>query len=228
MRHPRPADEPAAVRLGTGRGKRQGHRHARRRRYRQPRTRRPARTLGCAAGKPAPDLRRNRPPSRTGQGYRRMLRGRFPRARHVAGQDPRRTAHHAQGALRHHAAPHAARRQPRPRHDAAHLHDPGQSRLCERGLHGQEVPHLAGAATARHRAVRQFALHRGQAQWFPVLPQPYLVGHRSAPHRHAAVRVRGRFRLRTLCRLYARRADVFRLPRRKISRRLRPQLPRFP
>ena len=38
-------------------------------------------------------------------------------------------------------------------------------------------------------------------------------------HRHAAVRVRGRLRLRTLLRLCARRADVFRLPRRQIYRR---------
>ena len=53
------------------------------------------------------------------------------------------------------------------------------------------------------------------------LPQPYLVGHRPAPHRHAALRVRGRLRLRTLCRLHARRADVFRLPRRQVHRRRR-------
>jgi glutamate--cysteine ligase len=37
--------------------------------------------------------------------------------------------------------------------------------------------------------------HRRQAQRLPFLSQPHLVGHRSAPHRHAALRVRGRLRL---------------------------------
>ena len=41
-----------------------------------------------------------------------------------------RAADHAQGPLCDHAAPHAARRQHGPRHDAAHLHDPGEPRLC--------------------------------------------------------------------------------------------------
>ena len=42
------------------------------------------------------------------------------------------------------------------------------------------------------------------------------------PHRHAALRVRGRLRLRALSRLRARRADVLRLPRRPLYRRRRP------
>ena len=46
--------------------------------------------------------------------------------------------------------------------------------------------------------------------------------------RHAAVRVPGRLRLRALCRLCARCADVFRLPRRQVYRRLGPELPRLP
>ena len=61
--------------------------------------------------------------------------------------------------------------------------------------------------------VRQFAVHRRQAQRLPLLPQPHLVRHRSRPHRHAALRVRGRLRLRALSRLCARRADVFPLVR---------------
>ena len=76
--------------------------------------------------------------------------------------------------------------------------------------------------------VRPLAADRGQAQRLSELPQPYLGGHRPAPHRHAAVRVRGRLRLRALLRLCARRADVFRLPRRQIYRRRRAELPRFP
>ena len=76
--------------------------------------------------------------------------------------------------------------------------------------------------------VRQFALHRRQAQRLPLLPQPHLVGHRPRPHRHAALRVRGRLRLRALSRLRARCADVLRLPRRPLYRRRRPVLPRLP
>jgi glutamate--cysteine ligase len=49
-----------------------------------------------------------------------------------------------------------------------------------------------------------------------------------APHRHAAIRVRGRLRLRTLCRLHARCADVFRVPRRQIYRRGGQSFPRLP
>jgi glutamate--cysteine ligase len=58
-----------------------------------------------------------------------------------------------------------------------------------------------------------------------VVPQPYLVGHRSGAHRHAAIRVRRGLRLPALRRLHARRADVLRLPRREIHRRRRAQLP---
>ena len=45
--------------------------------------------------------------------------------------------------------------------------------------------------------------------------------------RHAALRLRARHGLRALCRLHARRADVFRLPRRALPRHDRPVLPRF-
>jgi hypothetical protein len=90
-----------------------------------------------------------------------------------------RTADHAQGPLCDHAAPHAARRLHGPRHDAAHLHHSGQSRLFERSRHGAQVPYLAGAAAAGDRAVRQFAVHRRQAQRLPLLSQPHLVGYRS-------------------------------------------------
>jgi glutamate--cysteine ligase len=48
-----------------------------------------------------------------------------------------------------------------------------------------------------------------------------LARHRPRPHRHAALRLRGRLRLRALCRLGARRADVLRQARRHLSRRRR-------
>ena len=51
--------------------------------------------------------------------------------------------------------------------------------------------------------------------------------HRQPARRHAAFRVRGRHGLRALCRLRARRADVFRQARRQIYRRLRQVVPRF-
>jgi len=64
-----------------------------------------------------------------------------------------------------------------------------------RGGHGAEIPGLARAPAAGDRAVRQFALHRREAQRLSLLSQPYLVGHRSGAHRDAALRVRGRLRL---------------------------------
>ena len=67
----------------------------------------------------------------------------------------------------------------------------------------------------------------GKPNGYPLLSQPHLVRHRPAPHRHAAVRVRRRVRLRALCRLHARRADVLRVPRRPLHRRRRPVLPRL-
>jgi glutamate--cysteine ligase len=50
----------------------------------------------------------------------------------------------------------------------AHLHRAGEPRFRLRSRHGEEVPRLAGAAADRDRAVRRFALHRGQAQRLPV------------------------------------------------------------
>ena len=75
---------------------------------------------------------------------------------------------------------------------------------------------VAGAAADRHGAVRQFAVHRRQAERLPVVPLRDLARHRQRPHRHAAVRLRGRHGLRALCRLGARRADVFRQARRQL------------
>jgi hypothetical protein len=80
-----------------------------------------------------------------------------------------------------------------------------------RGRHGGQVPRRPGAAAARHRLIRKLALHREPAKRLPVLPQPHLVRHRPGPDRHAAVRVRGRLRLRALPRLRARRPDVLRV-----------------
>ena len=80
----------------------------------------------------------------------------------------------------------------------------------------EEVQGQYGAPAAGDRAVRQFAVHRGQAERVPQsFRSAHLDRHRPAPHRHAAVRVRRRFRLRPLRRLRARCADVLRLPRRR-------------
>ena len=92
----------------------------------------------------------------------------------------------AQGALQDHVRVHAEARLARPRHDAADLHDPGQSRLRGRGRHGPQVPGQPGAAADRDRAVRQLALHRGPAQRLPLLSQPHLDRHRPGPLRHAS------------------------------------------
>ena len=76
----------------------------------------------------------------------------------------------------------------------------------------------AGAAAGRDRAVRQFAVPRGQAERLPLLSQPDLDRCRQCARRHAALRLRRRLRLRALCRLRARCADVFRLSRRQVHR----------
>ena len=119
---------------------------------------------------------------------------------------------------------HADQGQARPRHDAAHLHDPDQPRLLIRSRHGAEIPGRARLAAGGDRAVRQLAVHRRPAERLPQLPQPRLDRHRPRPLRHPAVRVRGWHGLRALCRARARRADVLRLPRRQIHRRGRPEL----
>ena len=100
--------------------------------------------------------------------------------------------------------------------------------FASRSGHGEEIPRVAGAAADRDRAVRRFAVHRRQAERLPELPLAHLDRHRSRPHRHARLRVRGRLRLRALRRLSARRADVFHLSRRRVHRLPRADLPRFP
>ncbi len=86
---------------------------------------------------------------------------------------------------------------------------------------------VAGAAAGRDRAVRQFAVHRRQAERLSLVPLGDLARHRQPARRHAALGVRGRHGLRALGRLRARRADVFRQARRQIYRRLRQVVPRF-
>ena len=74
--------------------------------------------------------------------------------------------------------------------------------------------------------VRQFAIHRRQAERFSFVPFGDLDRHRQGARRHAALGVRSRHGLRALRRLRARRADVFRQSRRQIYRRLRQVVPR--
>ena len=140
----------------------------------------------------------------------------------------RRHALDAQGPLPDHARLHARGRRPGPGHDDPHLHGAGQPGLRRRSGHGEEVPRLAGVAAGGHGAVRRFAVHRRPAQRLPQLPLAHLDRHRSGPHRHARLRVRGRLRLRALRRLHARRADVLLLPRRGLRRRVRQVVPQVP
>ena len=86
----------------------------------------------------------------------------------------------------------------------------------------------AGAAAGGDRALRLLAVLRGPGQRLAVLAGAHLARHRPGPHRHAALRVRGRHGLRALRRLRARRADVLRLPRRALHRRAGAVLPRLP
>ena len=90
----------------------------------------------------------------------------------------------------------------------------------------QEAARLARAAAGRDRDVRQFAVHRRQAERLSLVPLGDLARHRQRARRHAAVGVRAGHGLRALGRLRARRADVFRQARRQIYRRRRKIVPR--
>ena len=52
----------------------------------------------------------------------------------------------------------------RPRHDVPHLHGADEPRLLLRSRHGEEAARVARAAAGRDRAVREFAVHRRQAE----------------------------------------------------------------
>ncbi len=133
----------------------------------------------------------------------------------------------AQAALPHHARVHAQGGHARPRHDVPHLHGSGQPRFRLRGGHGAEIPRRTRAAAGGYGAVRQLAVHRGRAQRLPQLPLTDLGRHRPGPHRHVAVRVRGRHGLRALRGVHAGRADVLRKTARPDGRRLGAVVPRF-
>ena len=74
----------------------------------------------------------------------------------------------------------------------------------------EKLRDLAGAAAGGDRAVRQFALHRGQAERLPQHARAGLDRHRRRPHRHPLGGVRAGLRLRALRRMAARHADVLR------------------
>ena len=172
-------DEPGGIRdllmaltdyrLGAGRGGRQRHRPDRPRRRGQPRARRPARAVGRAARKSAPDLRRDRPPPRPGQGDRRRSSA---SASSASACGPTRRATSCR------SCPRAATRSCcdyMPRVGTLGLDMMLRTctiqvnlDYCVRSRHGEEVPRRPRAAAARHRAVRQFAVHRRQAQRLPL------------------------------------------------------------
>ena len=73
---------------------------------------------------------------------------------------------------------HAEGRHARPRHDVPHLHGAGEPRLLLRSRHGEEAARVAGAAAGGDRAVRQFAVHRRQAERLSLVPLGNLARHR--------------------------------------------------
>ena len=83
---------------------------------------------------------------------------------HEPAVEPGGNAAHAQEPLSHHDELHAEGRHARARHDVPHLHRAGERRLSLGSRHGAQAARLDRAATDRHRAVRQFALHRRQAE----------------------------------------------------------------
>ena len=230
-RHPRAARGHAApARLGADHGGRQHHR-PRRRRPAAARSRwSPAASSNCPA-------RRSRPSTRPAASCNahlaqvrevaRAARHRLPRPRHARPKwTPRRDAGDAEVPLRDHDALHAEGRHARPRHDVPHLHGAGQPRLRLRSRHGAQDARVAGAAAGRHRAVRQLAVHRRQAERLPVVPRARsgATPTTSAP---ACCRSRSsRASASSAMSIGARRADVFRQARRPLHRRGRHIVPR--
>ena len=140
--------------------------------------------------------------------------------------DARRDPVDAEEPLRHHEALHAEGRNARPRHDVPHRDRSGQSRFPRRSGHGRQAARRARAAAGDHRALRQFALHRRQAERLSLRALGDLAPHRSGPHRHAPLRLRAGHGLRALRRLRARRAALFPQARLDLSRRRRRELSR--
>ena len=87
-----------------------------------------------------------------------------------------------------------------------------------RSRHAPQDAGVAEAAAAGDGAVRQFAVHRRPAERAAILARRHLARHRQPALRPAAVLLLAGFRLCRLCRMGARRADVFRHPRRPLSR----------
>ena len=99
--------------------------------------------------------------------------------------------------------------------------------FADESRHGDEDARRASASAGRDRALRQFALHRRQAERLQILSRRDLARHRSRSHRQSSLRVRAWHGVRALCRLRARCADVFRLSRRSLHRCGRSLVPGF-
>ena len=113
--------------------------------------------------------------------------------------------------------------------DVPHLHGAGEPRLRHRGGHG------ARSCASRWRCSRwrpRCSPIRRSPRASPTACSPGAreIWPDTDPDRTGMLPfgVRGRHGLRALRRLRARRADVFRLPRRQLHRRRRPVVPRLP
>ena len=159
----------------------------------------------------------------------RDARPRLRAARLPPAGDARRDAVDAEGPLRHHAPLHAAGRHARPRHDDAHLHGAGEPRLRVR--EADMVRKLRVGLLLQPLATALFAnspFTEGRPNGFLSYRAHVWTDTDNRPLRHPARDVRGRFRLRALRRMAGRRrADVFRLSRRRIHRRGRRVVPRL-
>ena len=139
---------------------------------------RAVRAVGRPARHGARDGRRARAPYRGLQVGRRAVRDLRPLARDEPEMDAGRDPGHAEKPLRHHEALHAEGRDARPRHDVPHRDRSGEPRLPRREGHGGEAPRRACAAAGDHRALRQFALHRRQAERLSLHALGDLARHR--------------------------------------------------
>ena len=110
-------------------------------------------------------------------------------------------------------------RHPRHADDVPDLHGAGEPRLRLRGGHGAEVARGLALQPVATALFANSPFFDGEVNGWQVLAAPDLARPRPGAHRHAALRLRGRHRVRALRRLRARRADVLRLPRRALHRR---------
>src|SRR5690606_7041082 len=95
--------------------------------------------------------------------------------------------------LRDHDALHAEGRQTRSRHDVSYLHDTGEPGFLLGIGHAPQDAGVAETAAACHRALCQFSVHRGTAEWLCLLARRDLARYGQSTFGPAPFRFRAGF-----------------------------------